>query len=745
MSNTAHPTGPWFKDVKFNARQLFTALGKGLASFVTANWSQVGANAVDLVGALGVHASPEERAWILIQRAMVKAVHDLTREVRRLIDLNKIPEYEAIGRSLEDRLDTLPVEVMSTFLEQPKKEPFVAEMVKVYGEWLRALGLSVEYAKSEAARLPGYFVYALREEARRHADYYDPVFKLLTGPFAKAADRESKWNVYRAWLQRQVDQPVFDEPFSLRQIFIPLRGYYKLNPTPGSPLGAESPTPPLAHRAVWLQDELDQWRGTSDTSNALRLLSGDPGSGKSSFAKMYADSLAEAGVYVIYVPLQLFKWKDDLADALGEFCRRDEYLPDGVCDAKTGEPELFLIFDGLDELAKQGRAGEEAAQQFVREVRNLLTERNRDTVRLRVLICGRPLSVQTVEGELRKPGQVLYVARYHIPDPECNRFDNPGPLREDQRTTWWVRFGELTGLGYTGLPSKLAVGKLDDVTAQPLLNYLVALAYRRNKIDFSGEVNLNLVYADLLEAVYDRGYERGENPRHTSARLMLPDEFKRVMQQVGIAAWHGNTRTTTAEVIEKRCTAAGLGELLDKFREGAKLGVSRLLLAFYFQEHDPAAGGEKSFEFTHKSFGEYLTAVGIVNALADIQDEMDLRRAKPGRGLDARGALQRWATVCGPTALDMDYFGFIADEIKVRGARNPEEPKKWRATIATLLDHVIQHGMPMEQLGTERPETFRMEEIHARNAGEALLALHCACAEVARETTTLSSDGATLG
>ncbi|MDY3554779.1 pentapeptide repeat-containing protein [Gemmata sp. JC717] len=745
MLTTTHPTSPWFKPVKFNARQLFTTLGKGLVNFASGNWSQVGMNAVELVGTIDVQASPGERAWMLIQRAMVKAIHELTREVRRLIDLNRVPNYEDVGRSLEDRLDTLPVEVTNTFLEQPKKEPFVGEMVKVYEEWLRALGLSIEYAQSESKRLPGYFVYALREEARRNASDYAPVFQSLSGPFAKAADREAKWNVYRAWLQRQVDQPVFDEPFSLRQIFIPLRGYYKLNPAISGPRNAEAPTQSPAHRAVWLRDELEQWRGAGDPNYALRLLSGDPGSGKSSFAKMYADHLAEAGVNVIYVPLQLFKWKDDLTDALGEFCQRDEYLPEGVCHAKTGEPELFLIFDGLDELAKQGRAGEEAAQQFVREVRNLLTERNRETVRVKVLICGRPLSIQSIEGELRKPGQVLYVARYLVSETEHAQFDNSGLFREDQRIRWWVTFGELTGLKYTKLPDELASGKLNDVTAQPLLNYLVALAYRRKKLDFSGEVNLNGVYADLLEAVYARGYERGENPRHRSAQLMSLDEFKRVMQQVGIAAWHGNTRTTTAEAIEKRCMDAGLGELLDKFREGAKLGVSRLLLAFYFQEHNPSGIGERSFEFTHKSFGEYLTAVGIVNALSDIQDEMDRRRAKPGKGWDAREALRHWVTICGPTALDLDYFAFIADEIKFRIAHTPGEPKKWRATLVTLLDHVIQYGLPLELLGPDRPETFRAEQDHARKAEEALLALHCACAEATGETSTLSIDGSTLG
>ncbi len=81
-------------------------------------------------------------------------------------------------------------------------------------------------------------------------------------------------------------------------------------------------------------------------------------------------------------------------------------------------------------------------------------------------------------------------------------------LERDQRKDWWVGYGQASGEGYTGLPKELARDDLHDVTAQPLLNYLVALSYRRKRIDFGKLANLNELYADLLTTVYERAYEK---------------------------------------------------------------------------------------------------------------------------------------------------------------------------------------------------------------------------------------------
>jgi hypothetical protein len=45
-------------------------------------------------------------------------------------------------------------------------------------------------------------------------------------PFTKAGDREWAWTAYAALLQRRIQEGIFDEPFSLNQIYVPLNAYY---------------------------------------------------------------------------------------------------------------------------------------------------------------------------------------------------------------------------------------------------------------------------------------------------------------------------------------------------------------------------------------------------------------------------------------------------------------------------------------------------------------------------------------
>ena len=42
-------------------------------------------------------------------------------------------------------------------------------------------------------------------------------------PFTNLTQKALRWNEYYSYLNAQIDQPLFSENFSLRQIYIPLR------------------------------------------------------------------------------------------------------------------------------------------------------------------------------------------------------------------------------------------------------------------------------------------------------------------------------------------------------------------------------------------------------------------------------------------------------------------------------------------------------------------------------------------
>jgi len=160
----------------------------------------------------------------------------------------------------------------------------------------RGCGITKATASAIAERVPTYFVYALNQEWRRNAKSYRPLVESLDTPFTKAGDREWAWTAYSALLQRRVQEGVFDEPFSLSQIFVPLNAYY-LEDTPRGDSADEMGRPDRRRRRVVisLQNELGSGLQWTDQQDSIRVISGGPGSGKSCFARILRPDLLNPG------------------------------------------------------------------------------------------------------------------------------------------------------------------------------------------------------------------------------------------------------------------------------------------------------------------------------------------------------------------------------------------------------------------------------------------------------------------
>ena len=124
-------------------------------------------------------------------------------------------------------------------------------------------------------------------------------------------------------------------------------------------------------------------------------------------------------------------------------------------DPESPEPSLLVIFDGLDELASQGKAAAEIARGFVREVEKTVERRNQQTIKLRVLLSGRELVIQENESEFRRPRQILNLLPYFTPlsakydnnvvVQDGIQYEDPAKLlQRDARQEWWKNYGVLT-------------------------------------------------------------------------------------------------------------------------------------------------------------------------------------------------------------------------------------------------------------------------------------------------------------
>lgn len=559
----------------------------------------------------------------------------------------------------------------------------------------------------------------------------------------------------------------------MRQVYIPLRAYYvEQTQTKNEELKQPKKNEELKQpkRMVCdLHQEIENWLRHFDKDDAIRVISGGPGCGKSTFSKILAADLAEADeIPVLFIPLHHFSISEDLHQAIAAYVQQDPFLRVNPLDAKEGERRLLVIFDGLDELSMQGKAADMVARDFVDEVIQTLYKRNNyANTQWQVLITGRDLAVQANETRLRKPKQILHFLPYFLPhtdldfepfidikkilDNNKNKLENHEKNLEgilnainlnlgrlnvdthtqrllvlltiDQRQQWWEKFSKAKGLGIKGLPTELCTKHLEPITSEPLLNYLVALSYERKKVEFNSNTRLNTIYYDLLLAVYERQYA---GFRHQSAKELHFDEFLQVLEEIALAVWHGNGRTATESYLVERCKESNLTTYLERYAEDAKKGVVRLLTGFYFRQFSMENNGDRTFEFTHKSFGEYLTARRIIGAVETIVDEITRHQQAPRKGWNTEKALLEWIKICGKTEIDNYVERFIKEEIAQKAEANLEQIKVWQRVFLDLVVYVVHNASPMEKLSGL---TFQEMLEQSKNAERAIMLIHKLCAQ----------------
>jgi hypothetical protein len=679
----------------------------------------------DIAASLGIKATPQKRVGGLILRALERALVKLVGETIKDRDDEFIPDIHAatfVGLS-----EDLRFEVTRDFFQNPNAVGLVTALKPDAERWLTILGLPENDISNILYRLPSVFNRALHAEWRSNSAFYGEILEATDSPFVGAAIMEQEWTSYRAYLVAMADERVFDESFGLRQIYVDTRCYFfdKQDRSDNRKAFGSTRERNDEPRKVlrWVHEEVIDWIGHEDRDFAIRTIAGGPGSGKSSFAKIIASHLAETDRRVLFVPLHQIDLELGISRALSDyFLQAGHFSEDPL--VLVGETPTVLILDGLDEIQMQGRAAQESAQSFVNDLIRFVDRKNTTSCNLMCLITGRDLAVQSAEGSLKIESQVLHLAPYFIDPGEKSQFvDNDGIFDLDQRDEWWRRYGQLTGLGYQKMPETLRAGELNEVTSQPLLNYLVALSYRRG-LSLNESTNINSIYEDLLKAVYARAWARHNHP---SVKDVPYESFVRLLEEVALSVWHGAGRTTTLAEVELHCQQSKVGALLPSFQSGVSSGVSSLLLAFYFRQKGRRDDGSKTFEFTHKTFAEYLISLRVIRLIELVSSQMAAHDSDPDLGIDEQDALYRWLSVCGQTALDSYLLEFIRRET---GFRNAERSAVLQKSLCSMLESALNSGWPVQRI----PKLSFTEQLsYVRNAEETLLACLNACALVSRE------------
>ena len=733
------PISLWNKDISVKPKDLFKQLGKMAIKGVSLNFSGVGESALDAIDAVGLKKEPGELAWLLIFRSLTSATAKIIHDYKDLfVNPPDEAELDRLSCKLADEFERIEVAIGLEFFKKPEEQPFLRSLVSPLSAWLEGLGLSSTNAATVSEHLSDYFTNALHEKWRDAAGDYIKLKEFFNTPFTQATEEAHNWKLYNNWLKSHVNSRMFAESFGVEKVYVPLRAFYEEKPDNGGKDSNDRDQIWKPKRVVFdLEKDFRVWLRDFSQESAVRFISGGPGSGKSTFAKIFASRIAnETSIHTLFIPLHQFDATGNLIEAMGKYIQGNRFLSSNPLDAKNGKDRLFIIFDGLDELAMQGKAASEVANAFVEEVLTRIHHGNVQGLRRNVLITGRSIIIQSVEGRLRERKQISYVLPYLLKDGNKNHKEvYAGPkkvIAEDQRNQWWILYGKATGKGYHRLPEAMCRDSLKEITAQPLLNYLVALSYGRGRVIFTDDTTLNKVYADLIHEVYLRQWEEG---RRTHVGRLSEDQFVRVLEEIALAVWHGDGLSATVSSIQEKCRSGNVQGYLDSFQEGAKDGVTRLLIAFYFRQGEVRRDGDPTFEFTHKSFGEYLCALRIIRGLKKIQKyRTEMLQGNPDDGWSEKVALEHWSELCAPTEMDQDLMRFIANEI-LEMHKGGDDLLALQLILAELLTYAINRGLPFPSsfVGKGFKEHLRL----ARNAEETLLGVHYCIAEVTGQTSRL--------
>ncbi|MHC2019995.1 pentapeptide repeat-containing protein [Methylobacterium sp. CM6247] len=713
----------------FKTADFFKSASKFLIKMAAGSYTDALAELPDVGASIGVTTSPQERVGNLITRAIQRALKIILTDI---VNESSNISSDVYAASFIGLSENTIISVDNDFLSNPNKMNIIPILQNDIIHWLTAIDTPSNDIKNVMTRLPSVFTRCLHDEWRSNPTYYKEILEAIESPFIGAAVLEQDWNRYRSYLNSVVNERVFDETFGLAQIFIPPRCFY--NKRQDSADRTLRFSDAKTHRSDpiriidWAEREINHWISKEDKDFSIRVIAGGPGSGKSSFAKILAAKLAHETRKVLFVPLHQIDLESGLVRAVADFFKQAGHFGTDPL-TEDGQKPLVLILDGLDEIQLQGKAAQESAQGFVNELIRYVERVNTIHCRLLCLITGRDLAVQSADSAFRTEGQVIHLVPYSLAaESRANFTDRDDLFSLDQRDEWWKKYGELTGLNYDCMPDNLRKGEMNEVTSQPLLNYLVALAHRRGlKLDET--TNINSVYGDLLQAVYVRGWARNNHP---SVKDVPYQSFVRLLEEVALAVWHGAGRTTTIAEVELHCQQSKVGALLPSFESGISSGVSSLLLAFYFRQKGRRDNGEKTFEFTHKTFAEYLISLRVVRLVELVCSQLAAHQVNPDFGLDEQDALFRWLNICGKATLDNYLLDFIRREIAFR---DRQSALALQVGLTSMLDASLVLGWPVQRL--ERLN-FLEQKQHARNAEETLVACIHACAIISKEKTMVS-------
>ena len=684
--------------------------------------------------------SPEHRAWTFIASCVSTAGVMLLREPRMRCELTD-SELRLHAQELVELLPdhgNLAASDLTNLALASFTQICIGHIPKLVATAAPDAGLSDDQAKQAYRETLARSVTAVFD---RQSDLFSGMVEAVQGAASTADRRDIAWKRHSAWVRGLFhEMPVFspdsDIDIPLSSVYQKLRCYWNTEHEKEQPDGGD----PLRYRTATVGDlhhTIDVWLEAPSPQDAVRLIAGGPGSGKSSFAKAYsADRISKGTHRVLFVQLQHLAMHGTLKESIGRHLKarhgfkwpnKTEGFPENPLDWHGEDTRsILLVFDGLDELTTNKDRENELTRKFVSNLKHVLNDLNSAGRPASALVLGRDGAMDAAleDGDLSLDA-LIHVAPIRAMTRNDLRLDrnpadkdieegfdpvqDPGNLMEgDSRIAYWEKWCRVRGTPDLAPSHAITHESMSELNVEPLLLHLLIISeFCGDRWEEAAE-NRNFVYYDILRKVFRRNKDKGLD----AYKQLEERHFFELMEVFGLAAFRGNGRTGDHEEfsqLRRRYANPKAEHSLYSGIDGASL--KNVALMVHSRQDVDGAG----FEFVHKSFGEYLAAralLGAADRLHKLWRNDDIDEGEEQLAL-------RWVDLIGGGKVSKPVLRFLSDECKLR-CRSPKI--EVIDTLSGIFDWTLVHGFPVQKSEDLQKLGYRGLEHHQKCAETAMLA-----------------------
>ncbi|MBW4650340.1 MAG: pentapeptide repeat-containing protein [Kastovskya adunca ATA6-11-RM4] len=497
---------------------------------------------------------------------------------------------------------------------------------------------------------------------------------------------------YRASLLISLSEPLFAEPFALKDIHVPLKG----NPLTfgnqngglggGMSLGrgndiASSPVlqPPI--------DLMDWAIAQLADKSTIAIIEGEPGSGKTSFCQLWA-SHAATEFYPNWMPIliqlrhatlgQTLEQTLDSAFSLGSFTHADGWL-------SSTHPPALLIIDGLDELSDSPQTERQLWTFMDQLTRFHEADKDVDDLpRHKIFLTSRSSTLDSLMSKYRQGIPLPLSAlgtRHAFP---LKRLAI-APMHQQEFRQWFQQWAKLQSksiaqtyfsfLKDAGVfHRRPEVKELATLVSQPLMLYLLGILHRDALLDDSV---FRLELPQMKFEIYDRicHWLLGEP---VAANSLLPE-----LAREGLAHACRSTEAVAnllqghhSQQVRSQMQAAAL-TIIQTGQHQAPLNPPTSpdrLPAFFFRTSSPTQSPPLSLEFSHPNLGEYLGAEALAAQLKTLTQQVQDRYGEVSFILESPlSVAQNLYQVLGYGLLSPQMKALVVERLRREERRNADE------------------------------------------------------------------------